>query len=156
MSFITEQLPGRPGTVSTREEITPKDSYTAEGAIESGLLVVRGTDPVKQATLPTGATYLDGRNVAGIALLNERKESTLHADGSAVAVLRNGRAYVTVQTEVTAGGPVFVRVAAGNIGVFRHDADTANAVQVTGAVYVTSAGAGEVAEVELNLSSFAS
>jgi hypothetical protein len=63
---------------------------------------------------------------------------------------------VRVEEAVLPGDPVFVRFAAGaggtGLGAFRKSADTGSAAQVpNGAVYMTTASAGSLALVEVNL-----
>lgn len=71
-----------------------------------------------------------------------------------VPVLRRGRIFVTVEQAVTSDDPVYVRHTASGTyvrGGFRKDVDTARALPWTAAAYVTSAAAGGVAVVEINL-----
>jgi hypothetical protein len=71
-----------------------------------------------------------------------------------VPVLRRGRIYVTVEQAVTSDDLVYVRIIASGTyvrGGFRKDADTDKAARWTAANYVTSAAAGGVAVVEINL-----
>jgi hypothetical protein len=72
-----------------------------------------------------------------------------------VASLTRGRVYVTVEEAVTPASPVFVRHTAGaggtQKGAFRASADTATAVAWTAARFLTSAGAGGQAVLEVNL-----
>lgn len=67
-----------------------------------------------------------------------------------LTAVHEGEMLVDVEEAVTAGDPVFFRHTAGaggtKLGIFRNDADTASADQVTGAKFTgTSTGAGTVA-----------
>lgn len=70
-------------------------------------------------------------------------------------VLKRGRIIVQVEEAVTPASAVFVRHTAGaggtQKGAFRASADTATAVAWTAARYLTSAGIGGFATVEINL-----
>lgn len=73
---------------------------------------------------------------------------------SAMSLMRRGRVYVEVEDAVVKGGLPFVRFVAAaseQLGAFRSDADTSDAVALPNARFVTSAGAGELAIVEINL-----
>jgi hypothetical protein len=79
------------------------------------------------------------------------------ADKAAGSLLRDGRIYVAVEQAVVAGDPVFVRYATGaggsQRGAFRKDADTATALLVKGAKYLTTqATIGGIAAVEFDAS----
>ncbi len=71
-------------------------------------------------------------------------------------ILRKGRVLVIVEEAVTPASSVFFRHNAPGalpeaLGRFRTDADAGDATQVTAARFVTSASAGELAILELNL-----
>ena len=73
---------------------------------------------------------------------------------SAMSVLREGRAIVRVEDAVVKGGLAFVRFVAGageQLGAFRSDADTADAVALPNATFKTSADAGGLAIVQVDV-----
>lgn len=74
---------------------------------------------------------------------------------SPMPVLKRGRINVKVEEAVTPASPVYVRHTAGvgeQKGAFRASADGGDAVQLTtGFRFLTSAGAGEMAVLEVNL-----
>jgi hypothetical protein len=129
-----------------------------------GVLVVEDTTGLsdERAHLPqaTGDITTVGK-VAGISVHNhgvEQNKGGINNLGyepqSAMNLLKKGRIYVTVEDAVVKGGLPFVRFVAGateQLGSFRSDADTADAVALPNASYVTSAGAGELAVVEVNI-----
>ena len=73
---------------------------------------------------------------------------------SAMSLMRRGRVIVQVEDAVVKGGLPFVRFVAGageQLGAFRSDADTSDAVALPNSRFVTSSGAGGLAIVEINL-----
>ncbi len=74
---------------------------------------------------------------------------------SAVPILRRGRVRVYVEEAVTPADDVYVRHTANGqltqLGAFRTDNDGGNALAFAAAKYVKSAGAGEIATVDVNL-----
>ena len=74
---------------------------------------------------------------------------------SAVGVMRRGQVWVQVEEAVTPDDAVFVRHTANGplteLGIFRTDADTANAIALTTAKFMTSAAAGGLAVLDLNI-----
>ena len=96
-----------------------------------------------------------GADLLGVSLRKISTENDKYAAKSAVAVLRRGQVFVEVEEAVTPDSDVFVRHTAGGggseLGIFRTDADTASAVQITNARFKTSAAAGKVAVLEINL-----
>ena len=70
-----------------------------------------------------------------------------------VNVLHEGRCYVTVEAAVTKGGQAYARYASGaggsTLGAWRGDGDTSTAAAYPRAKFLTSAGAGEIAVLEL-------
>lgn len=135
-----------------------------EANVPFGVLVVEDTTGLSddRAHLPqaTGDITTVGK-VAGIALHTQFVEQSVGGTNnlgydpqSSMNVLRKGRAYVLVEDAVVKGGLPFVRFVAAaseQLGAFRSDADTSDAVALPNARFVTSAGAGELAIVEINL-----
>ncbi len=74
---------------------------------------------------------------------------------SMVNAVRKGRIWVTVEEAVTSDDSVYLRFKANGTGKdpgqFRKSSDSSKAILVSGARFVTSAGAGELAVVEINL-----
>ena len=109
-----------------------------------------------QVHLPSASTD----KFVGISVLVQHKEQQLgtglvnYKQGDMISVLRKGRVWVQVDSAVVAGAPVFCRFAAGSgsvLGSFRADADTGSASQVMGSVFTSSAVAGGLAIVDINL-----
>lgn len=146
---------------------------------QAGGIADDGRHDVVSATNPTAATpfgaavaygAVDGDcklpssstdKILGVAILEQTKEQALgtgvvnYPAGSLISVLKRGRINVAVENAVVAGGPVYVRFAAGAggalLGAFRSDADTGSAVIVDGALFATSAASGGIAIVDMNL-----
>lgn len=129
-------------------------SKAAEGSdIAFGRAVVRGTAD-DQAILPSIA----GEDFLGITEMTtawSQDENDLHQydENREMNIMRMGEIYVYTEQAVVPGDPVFFRHTAGAggsvIGRFRKDADTATADQIPGATFETTAGAGELAKVQL-------
>lgn len=132
-------------------------SVIAEGAVIDGRMVSRGTDPDSQGLIPAAATDItNADNVLGVSLRDQSRESSSsgdpqHEDKAVMPVLRKGRVWVYVEDAVTPDSDVFVRFQGGDEGMFRSDADGGDAAQLAGARFMSSAGAGELAQLELNL-----
>jgi hypothetical protein len=121
-------------------------------AVEYGRPVVEGTDGEKQFLLPSSA----GENFMGITIHQHDRED-LDADGivegEIAEVLRSGRIWVKVFEAIALGDDVYYQhtANAGAVpGDWRNDADTANADQLVQAQWLTAAGAGELALLEVN------
>lgn len=140
----------------------PRDiiSKKAAVAIMNGRFVTQGTAD-DQCKLPTVTGDVTGKPL-GLAVYDASLTPAWPAStgepypiGSGVSILRKGRAWVKVEEAVAPFDPVFVRFAAGGggtaLGAFRKSADTATAVQLPGAVYLTTALANGLAVVEFNL-----
>lgn len=145
-------------------------STVAEVAIPYGKLMSRGTASSESyralAKLPTVATDITAEgNVLGVSVADQGREQdpsvTLptYKAKAAVPALRRGRIWVKVEEAVAAGGAVWVRFAAGasltELGAFGQDdgdeGGGALRALLANAVYLTAAGAGEYAMLELNL-----
>ncbi len=130
-------------------------SKAAEGSdIAFGRAVVRGTAD-DQAQLPSIA----GEDFLGITEMTtawSQDENDLHQydENREMNIMRMGEIWVYTEVAVVPGDPVFFRHTANTapldvIGRFRKDADTARADQIPGATFETTAGAGELAKVQL-------
>lgn len=78
----------------------------------------------------------------------------LNPVGQPLNVMRSGRIWVRPETAVVAGSDVFFRhaVNGGNtqLGALRADADTATATALSGARFISNAGAGELAVLQIS------
>jgi len=129
-----------------------------------GVLVVEDTTGLadERAHLPqASADITTAGKVAGVSVHNhsvEQNKGGINNVGyepqSAMDVLREGRIYVQVEDDVVKTGPVFVRFVAGageQLGAFRSDADGGDAVALPGASFKTSASAGGLAALQVNV-----
>ncbi len=126
------------------------DSGLAEGSnLEFGLGVKKGTSDNQFAPLAAAADKFEG------VLIHRHREEGDLLDKQAVSVLRRGRIYVLVEEAVVKGDAAFVRAVATTgerAGAFRKSADGTDTIDLTGvAVFKTSAEAGELAILEVNL-----
>jgi hypothetical protein len=131
------------------------------GINEAGADVPFGV-AVKQGVKDDGFANLSAGTdvVKGVTMHRHRDPFGVGATGGvqdkeASALLRYGRMYVAVEQAVVAGDPVFCRFATGAggavRGAFRKDADTATAVLVKGAKYLTTqATIGGIAKVQFD------
>lgn len=128
-----------------------------------GVLGVMGVLPDSEVKLPASSGDVTGSKVLGVVVSQHTQESQ-YPGGSTpsfipasqtVGLMRKGRIWVNVEEAVVAGDQPFVRFAAGSfsqLGAFRKSADTATAVALPNARYVTSqATIGGVAVVELEI-----
>lgn len=125
--------------------------------VPAGIMLVDGTDPETQASLPSAT----GQGLQGVVVHQQAREkldlagNLMLRDGETASLVRQGRIWVVVEEAVAVGDAVFFRHTAGGggseLGAFRNDADTVTADQVTQASWVVgSAGAG-VALLEINI-----
>ena len=156
-AFVFDKSLGYPGCVADAVN-TVKESKAAAAAVPFGTLVCRRASPAdgQDVCANPAATADVTARAYGIALRDEtRKHGTGYEINDQVTYLRRGRVWVTVEDGVTGGAAVFVRFTVEapdlQLGTFRSDADTDKAVALPGAVYRTSASAGGLAMVEINL-----
>jgi len=132
-------------------------SGIASAAIAFGLGVCRktggeATDRPPAVGLPAASTDISDLFI-GVALFDATQPADPtpigYAQYDVLAIKRVGRVWVTCQDGCAVGDPVFCRFQGGNEGVFRTDADTANAAQVPNASWRSIAAAGELAAIEL-------
>ena len=133
------------------------------------LAATEGTDLVVTAEVTNGGS---GTAVATVAhgtsdtmhaislhthqLAQDRETgAVVYPEKAMVNAMRQGRVWVLVEEEVTSDDQVYMRFLADGTtklpGQFRKSADSAKAILVSGARFVTSAGAGELAVIEINL-----
>lgn len=90
---------------------------------------------------------------AGLAVLDVTRPSLNYADGDLVPLAREGEFYVTSETAVKEGDPVWVRVVAGvgeNLGAVRATPDSNDCVRIKNARFTSTNSAG-LSKLELNL-----
>lgn len=149
--FPAARLEGQLADAGPRDVV----SRIATVAISAGKFVVHdGTTEDRAIKLPSSAAEITDDAAQGVAMLDTSREPGGYVAEDVVPVVRKGRIAVKVEDAVTMGAPCFVRYAAGGDGVgsFRSDAGTSEAAQLPGAEFASSAGAGELAVVELTLS----
>lgn len=113
-----------------------------------GLAVKRGTAENQVAALSANTD-----KVAGV-VIHKHVESGLLEEFEDVSILRKGRIVVKVEEAVVAGDPVFVRAVTAGLevaGAFRKSADSTDCIALTNCEFVTGAGIGGLAVVDLNL-----
>ena len=107
------------------------------------------------ATIGTGSLLGNvDRHLLGISLYDATREPGAWVDNDTVPVLRQGRAWVTSETAVNDGDPVFVRfVVSGDevYGALRATPDSNDCVRWTRARWRSMTAAAGLAIVELNL-----
>ncbi len=137
------------GMLADSGKIDALSKITEGASLEFGLGCALGTSDNQVAPLAAIADKF-----AGVVIHRHREEGEL-GDKVSVSVLRKGRIYVKVEEAVVKGDPAFVRaVAAGaeRAGAFRKSADGTDTIDLTGkAEFVTSADAGELAVLDINL-----
>lgn len=144
---------GAPGTMIAGTRI----SRTVEtAAVPFGRAVKQGTADKSCALFGSGDTVVLGislldRGASGLTVANgqvtARTENAFGVGESAIVlpVGSGGDVWVVCATGCTAGDSVFVRPSNGDF----QDTNANSAVQITGAVWDTSAGAGQLALVRL-------
>ena len=166
---IDKALPGMPYDLTDHAVLSRVALFTA---IRFGCVVVQG-DEDYNCRLPDLADLL-GNGASGVIPLGISMREHIREDKpfsgltpplgddqtsfvpeqGTVAIKTTGRIWVVVEDAVTQGGDVFFRhtQTAGTdlLGAIRSDVDGGNANQIAKARFLTSAGAGELAVVDLN------
>lgn len=139
-------------------DLSPKQcrSYSATQVLPFGRLVSLSGTAGLEAKLPAASADVTATALGVTVFSHDQVNGQGGYPVDAVAnVLRKGTIYVLVEEAVNAEDPVFVRFAAGaggtNLGAFRKSADTATAVALPGAKYLTSAAADGLALIDLSI-----
>lgn len=153
-------FPGMPVDTGIKDDVSRLVETVLANGIAPGLGVIRGTldDQIQE---PQGVTFT-ADDFAGVSVRTHKTRADFSAvdnenylDEEAMPVRRKGRIWVICEDGCTQGEPAFCRYVAGAggsvLGAWRTDVDTASAVAVAGARFVTTASAGELVELELNL-----
>lgn len=162
--FVDADVSGTAFTAVGTTNCSVADVILNEANVPFGVLVVEDTTGLSdgRAHLPqaTGDITTAGK-VAGVAQHTQFVEQSVggtnnlgYAPQSSMNVLREGRIYVLVEDAVVKGGAAFVRFVAGageQLGAFRSDADSGDAVALPGASFKTSADAGGLAVLQVNV-----
>jgi hypothetical protein len=159
-AYGTTPEPGFPGMLYDLTFMA-KDSYinAAGEALPFGIALAKGTGD-QDAILPAASdAKILGIAIHSHAYDNQSLSGTLGIpDDRMLNVVKRGRVYVRVEEAVTKGDPVYVRYANGvadvtktQKGSIRKSADTATALLLAGAHFYTSAAAGAMAVVDINL-----
>jgi hypothetical protein len=152
-------LPGMPVDDGDKDDISTLVETVLDPGIAPGLAVIRGTLD-DQAQEPQGVTFTADEFLGCTVRTHKARQdgsvadNEIYADEERMPVRRSGRIWVTCEDGCTAGEPAFARYVAGAggsiLGSWRTDVDTASAVAVAGARFVSTATAGELAKLELN------
>ena len=134
-----EDAKGFPGMKAT-SAVDTVESFTAEGDVQPGTFVTRGTDKDLKVKAISSASDVP----VGIAVHTHHEPGTVYSDGATVPVIVNGEVYVEVSGAVTAGEPVRID-ATGKIG----GAALTAGVEVTNTRFMESAADGEIARVRI-------
>lgn len=134
-----EDAKGFPGMKAT-SAVDTVESFTAEGEVQPGTFVTRGTDKGNQVKAISGTSDVP----VGIAVHTHHEPGTVYSDGATVPVIVNGEVYVEVSGAVTAGEPVHID-ATGKIG----GATLTAGVEVANTRFMESAVDGEIARVRI-------
>ena len=126
------------------------DSFAAEGGVNPGDLVIRGTDPANQCKTVTAATL--AAFAVGVAVHTHKDysgEGAYYINGEAVPVMTFGDICVGAGDDsITAGGQVYISNGTDNDVVYVSGGE--GAVSVPGMSYLTDAtAAGDIVVVRV-------
>lgn len=146
------------GSAGDRADASSGDviSRVAEIDLPFGRYAVYGTDPERQALLPGAAgDVTDNKKAAGFVKSTHALESNLTGVPRYLALkmanlMRAGRMFVEVETNVDTDDDVFIRFQGGNEGKARNDADGGDAAILPKAKFTTVTSAGKLAIVEFD------
>ncbi|RKI32161.1 hypothetical protein D7Y27_36545 [Corallococcus sp. AB004] len=145
-------FPGQLAEHDTPQRIVSRFNAEATAAIPWGVLVAEDTASAQGVKLLAAATD----KVAGVTVYSARHGYEAYSGTGLkpkeiLNVLAQGAVLVRVEQAVVKGDRAFARFAGtGQKGAFRKDADTANAVELKGAMYLTSAAANGIAVLLLD------
>lgn len=134
-----EDAKGFPGMKAT-SAVDTVESFAAEGEVQPGTFVTRGTDKDKQVKAISSVSDVP----VGIVVHTHHEPGTVYSDGATVPVIVNGEVYVEVSGAVTAEESVHIN-ATGKIG----GATLADSVAVASTQFMESAKDGEIARVRI-------
>ena len=155
LTYTFEMQPAFAGMKAESVEDTVR-SYVNEGAAAPfGVVFVQGSSD-EAAALPSAASqFALGVAHHTHAYAHQGLAGDLGIDTQCMAnVMRKGTVWVKVETAVAPGDPAFYRHTAPGVeqlGALRNDADVANADALGDSKFLTTAGAGELALLEVNL-----
>lgn len=151
-TYTREHVVGFPGSIVDAGLKNIITKLAEASSIGSGLAVTRGTlDDQALLATATGAEFV-GITTSTTAGQADGSDAFVYQENDAMNVLETGRIYVTCEDGCVPGDDVFFRHTAAGLevlGAFRTDADTADADQITGATFESTAGVGEIAIVKL-------
>lgn len=151
---LTNAFAGMLADLSPRNDMLSRHWENATSA-PYGIGVADGTDPDRQVDhAPDAAGKLRGVLVHSHDNEVGADDQNLVDENRAVSVLNAGRIYVEVEEAVTPASVPHLRVAAGaggtQLGAWRASVDAASARATTGTRFLSSAGAGELAILEID------
>lgn len=151
LSYSLNQGVAISGGVADTNPVTVHTYNNPDSPIKFGRMVARKFNVDTACKLPDAPDSV----MVGVALRDLAREEGDYPTKSAVAVLKRGRVFAEVEEAVTPDDRVFIRFANGpggtEKGIFRKNDDGNTAVEVAAARFLTSAGIGGIAEVDLNL-----
>lgn len=155
-SYANNPVAGNNGQISSGRPSDVISCVTEGTLVKAGLFLVAGAT-AESAKAPAATWASTPQTMRGICVLDPaRVDPTSYIAGESISVLRKGTIWVTFEpdTPPTVDSPVFARITANGagklvLGSIRANADSGNAVQVTGAYFRQVVGT--LAEVEINL-----
>lgn len=156
---VVADVPGTAFTYAATANTSVALNVPNAGNIPFGRFVAQSAINPGRCYLPVASTDITSiKSAAGVAV---RSDSIENGDdegyplNEAVEVLSAGVVWVPVEEAVTPASDVYVRYAARGLntelGTFRTDSDSSTAAALPSARWLTSAGAGELALLEINL-----
>jgi hypothetical protein len=135
------------------------DTVVPQTAVKIGKLLTADKTAGKvrnAAKLPAAAADITKPGAMGVTFLDSTRESgSDYPANRPIGVIRRGRLWVLAESNVARWTHPFIRYAAGaggtELGSFRADVDTASAAQLTHAIFLTDASAGQLVLVEIEL-----
>lgn len=149
-SYSIAQPAAVSGQLGTAEPYSALTFNNPVDTIAFGRMVAKVSGDANGCELPDGGSAV----LLGVAIRKLHTTDNDYQPENEVGVMRRGQIWVEVEQTVTPDSPVYVRhtdPGALGLGVFRADADTADAVLVPEARYLVGASANGVALLDINL-----
>jgi hypothetical protein len=154
--YVEARLAGQDFTAAEADAnltLVNDTAFVAQPIVGFGLALAQGTQDPECRLLAANTDKVIGVSVFSHAdNINNGVEG--YAAQSAVNVLRRGTIWVKVEEAVAAEDPVYVRAVAVSpevAGAFRKTADGADTIALSGCKFLSSAAAGGLALVDINI-----
>lgn len=146
----TKSFEGQLGDIGFNDIATNQ----AQENVPFGRGLVNGGEEIAVIPSSTGSTVFEGVSLHSYEVELDSNNVRQYVDGDAINTLKRGRVWVKSEAAIAIGDPVYLRHTANGAtklpGMFTDNADNGKCYLLTGARWLTSCGAGELALLEVS------